>query len=230
MDRTFGQWVEDELGVEQTPAQLVTLVAMQNTLKNKEKRQMALYGRYDKNGNPVAEKTRLQPYDEIVITTGEQKGWTGTVMSIERSMNVNEAVVTCSMRRPTGGTVRVQHVASAVRKAQDQVTPPSFEDQDDADAWLLSQLDDRPQEYAVGAVVVFSCPPHLAQRITGKRRTKEWLDRHDDLEAEGRVTKYMPQCEGGDYVRFQSAYELLTLIDGEPELIEVAARRLLRLA
>jgi hypothetical protein len=170
----------------------------------------------------------LKPYDEVVILGGDQEGWTGRVASTERGRGGAVQTVSVDMVRPDGTKAsRVTHRREYVAKVLDRV--PDFDSVHAAEAWLETQHRGGPlPEYAVGSMVVFSCPPHLAKRILGhsqRREHREWLRRHDDLEAEGRITKFMPWWE-----KDVPGYELLVLLDGEPELVEVAARRMLRLA
>lgn len=182
--------------------------------------------------------------DQIVVVSGDQFGWRGTVSSVYG--NGAEFTISADMVRLDGSTAsRVTHRGSFVGRILKEV--PRFDHPEDAEAWLDGQLREPVQEYAVGARVVFSSPPHLAIRLAFRRevedgRTKrEWLERHDDLEAEGRVTRFMPRWEHeskresafgafADPRQTIPGYELLVTLDGEPNLIEVAARRIKRLA
>lgn len=176
--------------------------------------------------------------DQIVILNGDQFGWRGTVTS------VGPGQITANMVRLDGSkgsqvTHRWQYVGRILKEV------PRFEHPEDADAWLTGQLRAPVQEFATGARVVFSSPPHLAVRLAYRQeiedgRTKRaWLERHDDLEAEGRVTRFIPEWLHNDgkesafglgRPKPQPGYELLVTLDGEPDLIEVAARRIKRLA
>lgn len=181
----------------------------------------------------------LKPFDEIVVLVGEQRCWRGVVQAISTDMG---GVVRAKMTRPNGSKAStVDHRMDCVGKILAKV--PEFRDAETAEAWLESQLPEAPPEFAVGAVVIFSCPPHLAQRIEPINQSIDWKQRFDDLECRGRVTKYMPRWNSdttepsGIYGSLETrrrivtpGYELLVLLDGEPEIIEVAARRIKRLA
>lgn len=183
-----------------------------------------------------------RPGDQIVVLMGDQFGWRGTVASLS---NVHgQVTVVADMTRLDGTKAsRVTHRGEAVGRILKEV--PRFEHPEDADAWLEGQLRAPIQEFAVGATVIFSSPPHLAVRLAFRQEVREdgskraWLERHDDLEAQGRVTKFIPQWQHSDgkesafglgRPKAQPGYELLVTLDGEPDLIEVAARRIKRLA
>lgn len=169
--------------------------------------------------------------DEVVILDGEQRGLLGTVKYIERTVS-GDSVVVAMQRRDGSRGVAVAHRLEYVGKLLPAV--PVFTDAQQAESWMLAQLHDVPADFAEGAQVIISCPPHLASRITGLKRTKsEWLARHEDMEAPARVTKYMPRWDAGTpetHRLYQPGYEVLVMVDGEPELIEISARRVLRLA
>lgn len=215
---------------------------------------------WDRDGVPVvrerlpAEGVVIPPYgqdhhntkpgDQVVILTGDQFGWRGTVRSVENVRG--QITVVADMRRLDGSKAStVTHRGEYVGRILKEV--PRFDHPEDADAWLEGQLREPVQEWATGVRVVFSSPPHLAVRLAFRREVaedglakREWLQRFDDMEAEGRVTKFMPYWETEQktesafpgHSRHQTVpgYELLVTLDGEPALIEVAARRIKRLA
>lgn len=184
-----------------------------------------------------------RPGDQIVVLSGDQFGWRGTVTRVERA-RVGLSITANMVRLDGSKASQVSHRGEYVGRVLKEV--PKFEHPEDAEAWLDGQLREPVQEYATGARVIFSSPPHLAVRLAFRQevvdgKTKRaWLERHNDLEAEGRVTKFMPRWEVesktesafglGATRTTQPGYELLVTLDGEPDLIEVAARRIKRLA
>lgn len=186
-----------------------------------------------------------RPGDKIVVLTGDQFAWQGRVRWVESSLGRSglRRVIHAVMTRLDGSFAGVvQHRAEAVGRILKEV--PRFEHPEDADAWLTGQLLSPVQEWATGARVVFSSPPHLAVRLALRhgiedgRTERAWLEHHDDMEAEGRVTKFLPEWQHSDLKESAfglgrpnvPGYELLVTLDGEPDLIEVAARRIKRLA
>jgi len=156
--------------------------------------------------------------DRIVVLAGDQLGWTGLVRQVQQGS------INADMRRLDGTSASsVWHKCEYVGRILKEV--PRFEDFDEADTWLTGQLREPVPEWANGTRVIFSSPPHLAVRLGGATCAREWVERYDDLEAEGRITKFMPWWETG-----AQGYELLVTLDGEPTLIDVAARRIKRLA
>lgn len=213
-----------------TPGGIGQRVAMENTLREKERQRLMRETKQEPRVFPPHDRdVDLLPYDEVVILGGDQEGWRGRVVQIDRGLRgVGSDVVVVDMVRPDGTKAsRVSHRREFVAKVLDRV--PQFTSAHEAEAWLETQHRGGPlPQFAVGTRVIFSCPPHLAQRMCPadrRREKREWLRRHDDLEVEGRVTKFMPWWE-----KDVPGYELLVLLDEEPELVEVAARRVLRLA
>lgn len=196
---------------EARPTSLGQRVAMENTLRNKEKLSVRL--------PPHDPDRTVEPGDQIVVLYGEQMGWRGRAVSLSTySFSVN-----VRLTRPDGTTTGV------IPQRQDAIAVllpdvPVFEDLQAAEQWMDSQLPLVPS-YAAGTEVWFSCPPNLAKRMDASPNQTTWLERHQDCEVLGRVTKFMPTWEAN-----QAGYELLVVVDGEPELIEVAARRIKRLA
>lgn len=185
---------------------------------------------------PHDKGAKLQSGDPVVILAGEHRGWRGHVMQVGGYLG--SGVVKVKVVTPNGRAIPVDHRREYVAKVLGTV--PRFCSTDDADAWFRSQQGPI-QEFATGTTVVFSCPPHMARRLGVDTNGDGvlWKDRHSDLEASGRVTKFMPWWEaaesrlsvtGKSISKNKPGYELLVLLDGEPELIEIAAYRIKRLA
>lgn len=165
--------------------------------------------------------------DQLVVTEGEQRGWTGTVTWVdERSRQVAARMV----RRDGTTGPQVIHREECVAKIG--LAVPSFHSVEAADEWLEQH---RRTPYPSGTPVVFTAPPHLAQRLEEDPNSTEWITRHFEREYVGRVVRsHAPSWAAGPTtersVLRPAFYELLAVVDGEPEIVEVPTERVLRMA